>query len=1344
MANSNVNIANKLYAYIAHGCDITTDITEVYKNSMIFIGDERQIYVPVMNAYVGIGMTAYNSTLNKIASLEDQFNQLAENVSTGNISKIYANYSTDELNSNITPSNIHVNDNDWALTNDITIKGIGDYNPDTHYARRNNTGEQYIVKDVNGQNIHIISNGALTTKPYQNGTLEIDTYTNATSGITVTPHWGNTELVHNEVTDEWYEKRVGNYITIDDSLTWSYMTSAYSYSLAFSQNYADSEINRLYHNLIGDATVTYVPVACSSIIHNVTNELSKYDMSDGIDAFITKYNTDNPSTYLTYRDEGNSNYKFFLIERNNNLYVASYTGNSYISGVKTYHNVDIINDIAAEIDGKSGTEAILPNGKYVIDKNADAIDIQNNFWQLYVRDEQYNSSYNMNIKDGIQTLKEVAYLLDILSDGSLGEVTYITYQQYNTATNNGSTATNTYHIITPTNNNPKTTDIYAYWVNNGNPDNLGIQIAYSIAGNQKQIDDLHKHAELLEKGETTLRSIQSRNTYFANLVLEGGTTQWADTDTNQGAASFGNRNGNPASTHPNATVQSNVTNYQPSYLVGDVNLKIDLQTSTVYATTYQYGNKNYHYTDASGVEWYGCYTIADMNALDPNGTYYARSGNYDDNSNDFTFGDPITGNDIILNPALQDTQYYWQPGFVDENNNGNNDNWSFDVNKKITSISVKDLTALQDNESIKGTTYSKLGGSGTTAVQEFILLDENGNLTSTKYTATANTTAWEVLSETGIQSGVLNQNNRVGFVSGYSHVKLHAKTDENKLATTQWTEVYVDEKLENVNARLADISDIAASSVDQLIGKLDSEYKYSDFATYWSTYLGDHQSMSQIPGTPDYETTYEREYKLFVNRATDNWETYWANYCFLTGHEVTDHTSSTYINTLNTFSNRAPEIRISSGGDYRLSYITNSEYVYNTVQKDGTVTAESRELPTDTLRVKTDFWGEQNSSNKFQYSDITGLTDNDTDSLLNALYAWKEDTTHDNQIFVKVINQTYIPKQTSIAANYNDDYLLTENGEFTSLNGEIDKSKIKAAWDSNNSNDKYWRQLYVFGPEYLELDLQNAINPGTEENAKITVNIVQNNITFTLTKQNSGKILVSTNVNGILDNSDANLKYISNKGNTSKQYLSVENKHFSYVDNGNGENQFEVTAHITKLEDATPDNTGFADAYDVRSFIENMFKWVNISASVTTNSLQRDAFYKNTSYEMYITDTPSTLYERTENGTEPNITVTFSTVSGSNINYGWYWSDTNKFVTNAGASENINPETGLPTSATINKEGHNLINGSYVTKRFKSQDISAGTLFTNAYNYYICLEKEYTNPLNLKETDYGKPTPVQP
>ena len=60
MANSNVDISNKLFTYVKHGVDISQTIKDIYYNSLIFIGDEQQIYVPAIDTYVGVGKTKYD------------------------------------------------------------------------------------------------------------------------------------------------------------------------------------------------------------------------------------------------------------------------------------------------------------------------------------------------------------------------------------------------------------------------------------------------------------------------------------------------------------------------------------------------------------------------------------------------------------------------------------------------------------------------------------------------------------------------------------------------------------------------------------------------------------------------------------------------------------------------------------------------------------------------------------------------------------------------------------------------------------------------------------------------------------------------------------------------------------------------------------------------------------------------------------------------------------------------------------------------------------------------------------------------------------------------------------
>jgi len=61
-------IDNKLFGYISKSNDLTEDIIQRYKNSLIFIGDEKQIYVPTTNSYVGVGTSTLEDIRTSISS----------------------------------------------------------------------------------------------------------------------------------------------------------------------------------------------------------------------------------------------------------------------------------------------------------------------------------------------------------------------------------------------------------------------------------------------------------------------------------------------------------------------------------------------------------------------------------------------------------------------------------------------------------------------------------------------------------------------------------------------------------------------------------------------------------------------------------------------------------------------------------------------------------------------------------------------------------------------------------------------------------------------------------------------------------------------------------------------------------------------------------------------------------------------------------------------------------------------------------------------------------------------------------------------------------------------------
>ena len=62
-----------------------------------------------------------------------------------------------------------------------------------------------------------------------------------------------------------------------------------------------------------------------------------------------------------------------------------------------------------------------------------------------------------------------------------------------------------------------------------------------------------------------------------------------------------------------------------------------------------------------------------------------------------------------------------------------------------------------------------------------------------------------------------------------------------------------------------------------------------------------------------------------------------------------------------------------------------------------------------------------------------------------------------------------------------------------------------------------------------------------------------------------------------------------------RKYITATSDYSDQSEIGNGKNTLQITAHITKLVDADKDNSGLVDAYDVKSTINAMFEWVDLS-----------------------------------------------------------------------------------------------------------------------------------------------------
>ena len=64
-------IGDKRFTYIDKAADLTLDMIKQYRDSLILVGDEKQIYNPLTNSYVGIGMTAYNNLIEMINNVSN-------------------------------------------------------------------------------------------------------------------------------------------------------------------------------------------------------------------------------------------------------------------------------------------------------------------------------------------------------------------------------------------------------------------------------------------------------------------------------------------------------------------------------------------------------------------------------------------------------------------------------------------------------------------------------------------------------------------------------------------------------------------------------------------------------------------------------------------------------------------------------------------------------------------------------------------------------------------------------------------------------------------------------------------------------------------------------------------------------------------------------------------------------------------------------------------------------------------------------------------------------------------------------------------------------------------------
>lgn len=1048
MANSNVNIAKKLFAYIQHKADLTQEMVDMYNNSLIFLGDEKQIFVPVMNTYVGVGMSSYNTIIDELNRISSNMTNINSSLNKNTVTKIYSQIDKSEDTSQIGVE-------PYYLNNEITVKGIDSYVWANGEAVANEPNSRNITRNVYSITTDVEHGGiSATTVAFKEKVNLTDTFAGGSySGISVTSE--SAGLVDTGETDDNGNKiyvQGRNVLKIDDSITWAYITAKNAEISDDYKRYTNDEINRIYQTIVGTDKngECYVPVSFTQI------QLDK-------DSAAKYY-------YKTISDAGGASWS------------SPMTAATILETPWTNEGEDVPGDAP----------------------------------QFYMRVTSANA-YNLGDKDirnGLNTLKEVAYVLDVLTDGIEGDVTYVTKTAYEADRSNPERK---YHLVTE-NSGPEN---YAYYVSI-NSENLGIRMAYSIYGNQVQIDELRDHIKAIETGDTTLRSIDSdTNSQYASLEIS---TQ----NNHHGALDF--NAGKPFENESELQGNSNVAYF------GDATVKLNLNTTEVYVKT-----KNVPTTGTpgtsdtviypaeaavvlNGVKTIGVYQKADNNNLDPASVdYYSAT----------TSNGAITLTKLSAADAAATIGELY---FVDEDSVQGDTvlyEWSKDNKSDVYILNHQDKIYGSKDNNDNWTIYQTAQAAAAAAAG-----DTANNIPKVN--------VYQVTDETATLTAKL-------------FAKVPAEgVEEDKVATSAWVLSLVGDATDNPSSGSGTAEEVDLSS-------LKYEHAYGDFESlFWDNAIAEKAGLTE--GTAAYQAKYDEYYDVFKNgTATES------------GNNVV-------------LSKDGKTITLTKEAYYASNRFNKASHVLDIVnQENGKVSATSRELPSDEIVAKANIWGEEESSNPKGYTAIPSSVYTSGDIIAN-LFAFNKD--NESEVFIIDNTNTTYKEIPAIIEEANfptgDKYWYNTVTNTYSLLSGIGTDEPYSSWSDYTTKQGWlrWRPIYVATPKYVNLDLNSA----TIENGVLHLKDI-------------------TGADHAIAN-DTVLYYANTKPAAEVKYLTTESKHFDYAHGGTGENRLEVTANIVKLEDASATNTGFADAFDVKSYIDNLIEWVNLSASVSNADLANPVFYE--------------------------------------------------------------------------------------------------------------------------------------
>lgn len=375
-----MNISDKLLTYISNHENLTTDMINQYKNSLIFIGDEQQIYVPLTNSYVGVGISTINDLRSSITQANGGVSALKTHVDNNVVTSIKAGYDDAALSSHfngnpnaesISGTTVTANSYEYQLTTnqDVVLVGVNNYDVTNHTVKTTDeigrtTSYNLGNADVANQTLPAYGNSGISVKVKHTG--------NHVSGS------------YEGFNYSYFEGQ--DYLVIDDSATWSYIAANNAYLTQYATYVAVAQANRVFHDILGDDTHVYIEKKFDEAFFQDGN--GEYQSINTV--FVKTTDTEHPYQAVTVTKDSNTGDTVFKTNNDTNT-ITIYTIHS--DGSVDFDPA-VEGTYLAEVGGKTAQAPV---------------------W--YHVDNTGVSTYNTNLADGIQTLKEVAYILDRITDG---------------------------------------------------------------------------------------------------------------------------------------------------------------------------------------------------------------------------------------------------------------------------------------------------------------------------------------------------------------------------------------------------------------------------------------------------------------------------------------------------------------------------------------------------------------------------------------------------------------------------------------------------------------------------------------------------------------------------------------------------------------------------------------------------------------------------------------------------------------------------------------------------------------------------------------------------------------